>query len=133
MKTLCAVIIAVVVVAAAGCAGGKETVSMEPTVDVTGEWMGHWVSSVSSGTVVSAEHGTVDLTLTQSGSQASGDLRMTGPFNPSGPIQFAIVGNTVRIIQHPKLTGTFTVQGESMSGGVVGASFKANVTLRRQK
>ena len=133
MKSLPAVIIALVVVAAAGCAGRGESVSMEPNVDVTGKWVGHWVGTFSSGTVISAEQGTIELTLTQSGSQATGDLQMTGPFNPSGPIQLAISGNTARIIQHPKLIGTLTVQGDSMSGGAVGASFKASVYLKRQK
>ena len=57
---------------------------------------------------------------------------MTGPFNPSGPIQLASSGNPAPIIQHPKLIGTLTVQGDSMRGDAVGASFKANVTLNRR-
>lgn len=133
MKSLPAVIIALVVVAAAGCAGGGESVSMEPNVDVTGKWVGHWVGTISSGTVVSAEQGTIEMTLTQSGSQATGDLRVTGPFDPSGPIQVTISGNTAHIIQPSKLNGTLTVQGDSMSGRVIGGSIKADVTLQRQK
>ena len=133
MKSLPVVIIALVVVAAAGCAGGGESVSMEPNVDVTGKWVGHWVGTISSGTVVSAEQGTIEMTLTQSGSQATGDLRVTGPFDPSGPIQVTISGNTAHIIQPSKLNGTLTVQGDSMSGRVIGGSIKADVTLQRQK
>jgi hypothetical protein len=133
MKSLPAVFIALVVVAAAGCAGGGESLSMEPNVDVTGKWVGHWVGTFSSGTGVHAEQGTIEMTLTQSGSQATGDLRVTGPFDPSGPIQVTISGNTARIIHHPKLTGTLTLLGDSMRGGVIGGSFNANVTLQRQK
>jgi hypothetical protein len=134
MKSLPAVIIALVVVAAAGCAGRGESVSMEPNVDVTGKWVGHWWSPLSSGTVVSAAQGTIEMTLTQSGSQATGDLRVTGPFDPTGPIQVTISGNTVHIIQPSKLTtGTLTVQGDSMSGRVIGGAIHADVTLQRQK
>lgn len=73
------------------------------------------------------------MTLTQSGSQATGDLRVTGPFDPSGPIQVTISGNTARITQPSKLNGSLTVQGDSMSGPVIGGVFKADVRLQRQK
>jgi len=133
MKSLPAVIIALVVVAAAGCAGGGESVWMEPTVDVTGKWVGHWVGTFSGGGVVTAEQGAIEMTLTQSGSQATGDLRVTGPFDPSGPIQVTISGNEVHIVQPSKLNGTLTVQGDSMSGRVIGGVFKADVRLQRQR
>jgi hypothetical protein len=84
--------------------------------------VGHWVGTFSSCTVVSAGHGTIEMTLTQSGSQATGDLRVTGLFDPSGPIQVTVSGNTAHIIRPSKLTGTVTVQGASMSGRVIGGS-----------
>ena len=133
MKSRFAVFIALVVVVAAGCAGAGESVSMEPNVDVTGKWIGHWWSPLNSGSVVSAAQGTIEMTLAQSGSQAAGDLRVTGPFDPSGPIQVTISGNTVHIIQPSKLTGTLTVQGDSMSGRVIGKSIHGDDTLQRQK
>jgi hypothetical protein len=133
MTRLPTVIIALVMVAAAGCAGGGASVSMEPTVDVTGKWVGHWVGTFRGGGVATAQQGTIEMTLTQSGSQATGDLRVTGPFDPSGPIQVTISGNTARIIQPSKLNGTLTVQGDSMSGPVIGGVFKADVRLQRQK
>ena len=108
-----AVFIAVVVAVAAGCAGAGEF-SMEPNVDVTGKWVGHYVGTFSSGTVVSAQQGTIEMTLTQSGSQATGDLRVTGPFDPSGPIQVTLLGGRMR-------------------GDVIGALFNASVTLQRQE
>jgi hypothetical protein len=132
MKRLPAVI-ALVVVAAAGCAGRGESVSMEPNVDLTGKWVGHWVGTFSSGTLVSAETGKLEMTLTQSGSQATGDLRVTGPFDPSGPIQVTISGNTAHIVHHPKLTGTLTVLGDIMRAHVIGGPFDAVATLQRQK
>ena len=133
MKSRFAVFIVLVVAVAAGCAGAGESVSMEPSVDVTGKWVGHYAGTFSSGTVVSAQQGKIEMTLTQSGSQATGDLRVTGPFDPSGPIQVTISGNTARIIRHPKLTGTLTLQGGTMRGDVIGASFNATVTLQRQE
>jgi hypothetical protein len=40
----------------------------------------------------------------------------------------------VHIIQPSKLTtGTLTVQGDSMSGRVIGGAIHADVTLQRQK
>ncbi len=133
MKSRLAVFIALAVAAAAGCAGAGESVSMGAKVDVTGKWVGHYVGTFSSGTVVSAQQGKIEMTLTQSGSQATGDLRVTGPFDPSGPIQVSISGNTARIIRHPKLTGTLTLMGGRMRGDVIGASFNASVTLQRQE
>jgi hypothetical protein len=91
--------------------------------------VGHWVGTFTSSTVVSAGHG---MTLTQSGSQATGDLRMTGLFDPSGPIQVTVSGNTAHIIRPSKLTGTVTVQGDSMNG-VIGGSVRPrnNTTYMR--
>jgi hypothetical protein len=110
MKSLPAGIIAPVVVATAGYAGGGESASMKPKVDPGRGW-GTGVGTFSSSTIVSAGHGTIEMTLTQSGSQATGDLRVTGLFDPSGPIQVTVSGNTAHIIQPSKLTGTVTVQG----------------------
>ena len=58
---------------------------------------------------------------------------MTGPFDPTGPIQVTISGNTAHIIRHSKLNGILIVQGDSMSGRVIGGSIKADVRLQRQK
>lgn len=133
MKNLPAVVIALVVVVAAGCAGAGESVSMEPNVGFTGKWVGHYVGTFRSGTLVSAQQGTIEMTLTQSGSEATGDLRVTGPFDPGGPIQVTISGNTARIIRHPKLMGTLTLLGDKVRGDVSGGSFNATVTLQRQE
>jgi hypothetical protein len=75
----------------------------------------------------------LEMTLTQSGSQATGDLHVTGPFDPSGPIQVTISGNTARINHHPRLTGTLAVMGDIMRAHVIGGPFDAFATLQRQK
>jgi hypothetical protein len=130
MKSLPAVFIALVVVGAAGCAGGGGSATMAPTVDVTGKWAGTFTSS-SSG--VGLAQGTIVLTLMQTGSQVTGNLVVTGhPWDHSGPFQGTVSGNMLRIVQPSKVIGTLTVQGDRMSGDVQGG-MSDRVTLQRQK
>jgi hypothetical protein len=64
--------------------------------------------------------GTIQMTLTQTGSQYSGNLLVPGDPTASGPTQGVVSGNQVRVLQPTSLTGSFTVQGETMSGELVG-------------
>jgi hypothetical protein len=60
-------------------------------------------------------------------------LLVTGaPTDPTGPTQGEISGDQVRIVRPSNLTGSLTVQGDSMSGIVQGV-IAGNVTLKRQK
>jgi hypothetical protein len=129
MKCLSRVMIFVLVmIAMAGCAGGIGPAMTAPTVDVTGKWAGTWVA-----TNPSLGSGIIEMTLKQTGSQYSGDLLVTGaPTDPTGPTQGEISGDQVRIVRPSNLTGSLTVQGDSMSGIVQGV-IAGNVTLKRQK
>lgn len=129
MKVLSGILIALVTVAAAGCAGKMESAApMAPTVDVTGKWTGTW-ASITPG----LGQGFIEMTLKQTGSQYSGDLKATGTAtDPSGPTEGIVSGNEVRILRPTGLTGRLTVQGDNMRGTVQGL-VAGNVTLTRQK
>ena len=119
MKKLSSMLLALAVLAAAGCAG-----QIRPsTVDVTGRWVGRWVAVNYDGPSVAAtpgarkRSGTIEMTLTQTGSQYSGNLLVTGDPTTSGqPIQGVVSGNQVRVLQPTILAGSLTVQGDTMSG-----------------
>ncbi len=128
MKSLSAVMVVLVVLAAGGCAGGVGPATTAPTVDVTGKWVGTWVASNPN-----LGSGAVEMTIKQNGSQYSGNLLVTGTAtDPSGATQGVVSGNEVRILQPSNMTGSLTVQGDSMSGNVQGV-VAANVNLKRQK
>ena len=153
MKKLSSMLLALAALAAAGCAGGVETVA--PTVDVTGKWAGTWVMTTTWGVLGYQQggvgSGSIQMTLTQTGSEYTGTLLATGPpVNPSRPTQGIVSGNQARVMQFPLLpicvggdmTGMLTVQGDSMTGTVRcgrlpgshdRGAFEANVTLTRQK
>ena len=143
-----------------GCAGGVGPATVAPTVDVTGKWAGTWVATTSwavlgyqAGGVGS---GSIQMTLTQTGSEYTGNLLATGsvdqsvpcqwcpcPTNPSGPTQGTVSGNQVRVMQPSNMTGVLTVRGDRMTGTVQcgrllpgshdRGGLEANVTLTRQK
>ena len=127
MKMLSGIMIALAALGTAGCAGGGPATA-PPTVDATGRWVGSWVA-----TNPALGRGTIEMTLKQIGSQYSGSLLATGTrTDPSGPTQGIVSGNEVRMMQPSGMTGSLTVQGDSMFGTVHGV-VDANVTLRRQK
>ena len=148
MKTLSSMLLGLAVLAAAGCAGEIGPPTVAPTVDVTGTWAGTWV-----GTDLAVGTGPIEMTLKQTGSEYSGNLFMTsysiGPLtvggHPSGPTQGVVSGNQVSVIGPSNgpstLTGSLTVQGDSMTGTVqfrLSTShehgvYVANVTLTRPK
>jgi len=126
MKTLQGIMIALAMLVTAVCAGGPATVA--PTVDITGKWVGSWVA-----TNPALGSGRIEMTVKQTGSQYSGNLLVTGsPTDPTGPTQGIVSGNEVRVIRPTNLTGSLTVQGDTMKGNVNGV-VDANVTLNRQK
>ena len=130
MKVLSRAMIAVVMLAATGCAGGGEmaTATGAPTVNITGKWAGTWVA-----TNPSLGNGVIEMTVTQTGSQYSGELLMTGTRpDPTGPTGGVVSGNAVRFTRPPGLSGSLTVQGDTMKG-LLEASIAVNATLTRQK
>ena len=144
MKTFSTMMVGLVMLVVAGCAGEVGLRTVAATVDVTGTWAGTWV-----GTDLAVGTGPIEMTLKQTGSEYSGNLFMTsysiGPLtvggHPSGPTQGVVSGNQVRVIAPSNLTGSLTVQGDSMTGTVQfrllnsheHGVYVANVTLTRQK
>ena len=120
MKKLSCMLLGLAVLAVAGCAGEIGP----PTVDITGQWVGRWVAKTYGGPSAAVGRnpgsGTIQMTLTQTGSQYSGNLLVTGTPTTSGPTQGVVSGNQVRVLQPTSLTGSFTVQGDNMSGELVG-------------
>ena len=128
MKTLSVIVIAMVVVAVGGCAGGFGPQETAPTVDITGKWSGQWVA-----TNPALGSGAVEMTVKQTGNNYSGKILVTGTAtDPTGDTFGVVSGNTVRILQPSNLTGSLTVKGDTMSGNIFGV-VDANVTLNRQK
>jgi hypothetical protein len=128
MKMRSGITIALVMLMAAGCAGGIGPATVAPTVDITGKWAGSWVA-----TNPALGSGTIQMTLTQTGSKYSGTLLATGtPTDPTGPTEGIVSGNEVRVMRPTNLTGSLTVQGDTMKGNLQGV-IDANVTLNRQK
>jgi len=144
MKTFSTMMVGLVMLLVAGCAGGVGPTTVAPTVDVTGTWAGTWV-----GTDLAVGTGPIKVTLKQTGSEYTGNLFMAhdsiGPGTVGGPpfglTQGAVSGNQVRVIGPSNLTGSLTVQGDSMTGTVqfrLSTShehgvYVANVTLAREK
>jgi hypothetical protein len=120
MKKLSSMLLALAVLAAAGCAGEIGPPTVAPTVDITGRWVGRWVAVNSLGPSAAVgrlrRSGTIQMTLTQTGSQYSGNLLVPGDPTASGPTQGVVSGNQVRVLQPTSLTGSLTVQGDTMSG-----------------
>lgn len=129
MKMLSGIMIALVMLVATGCAsGGGGMAAVAPTVNITGKWVGTWVA-----TNPSLGSGVIEMTVTQTGSQYSGDLVMTGTRpDPTGPTGGIVSGNEVRVARPPGLSGSLTVQGDTMKG-TLEANIAINATLTRQK
>jgi hypothetical protein len=128
MKMFPRIMIALVLVGAAGCAGGIGPATVAPTVDISGKWVGTWVA-----TNPALGSGSMQMTVKQTGSDYSGTLLVTGTAtDPSGPTQGIVSGNQVQVIRPTNLTGSLRAQGDTMSGNLQGV-VDANVTLNRQK
>ena len=146
MKTFSMMMLGLVMLVVTGCAGGVGPATDAPTVDVTGKWAGTWVATTSWAALGYTQggvgSGSIQTTLTQTGSEYTGNLLASTPTNPSGPTQGIVSGNQVHVMQPSNMTGSLTVQGDSMTGTVQCGRlpgshdrgvFEANVTLTRQK
>jgi hypothetical protein len=107
------------------CASAPST---PPSVNVTGKWQGTWAyeqATLGSGQIV--------MTLTQTGSKATGNMTVTGaPVDRSGAVTILVSGNDVYLVYPTGLTGYLTVSADEMKGQIDGLN-PANVTLRRQR
>jgi len=96
--------------------------------NVSGKWQGTWVyqnTSLGSGQIV--------MTLSQTGSKATGNMVVTGtPVDRSGSVTMMLSGNDVYLVYPTGITGYLTVSGDEMKGQLDGMN-PANVVLKRQK
>ena len=124
-------LIGLMMIGLAGCAGGNGSTSTQqapPTVDITGKWQGNWVAREQN-----QGGGQIEMNIKQTGSKYAGNLLITGaPNDPSGATQGYVTGNRVEITLPAGATGYLTVNGDEMSGLIAGMD-GAQVTLKRVK
>ena len=120
------IVIGLVALGGASCASGPA--SAPAGVDVTGKWQGAWqFQNASLG------GGQVTMTLTQSGSKASGNMVVTGaPVDRTGAVSALVTGNELYFVYPTGITGYLTISGDEMKGQLDGMN-PGNVTLRRQR
>ncbi|HEX9546731.1 MAG TPA: hypothetical protein VF942_05300 [Acidimicrobiales bacterium] len=119
-------LLAGLLVAFGGTIGAGAAVAQ--TGNVSGKWQGTWVyqnTSLGSGQIV--------MTLTQSGTKATGNMVVTGTPTPrSGSVTVILSGNEVYLVYPTGMTGYLTLAGDEMKGQLDGQN-PANVILKRQK
>ena len=120
--------VAMMLIGLAGCAGSGSMQQAPPTVDVTGKWQGNWVARQQG-----QGGGQILLDIKQTGSKYTGNLLITGAGNdPSGLTEGFVTGNRVEISVPAGATGYLTVNGDEMSGLIAGMD-GAKVNLKRVK
>jgi hypothetical protein len=96
--------------------------------NLTGKWAGTWVYQQAS-----LGSGQIEMTLTQKGSKASGNMLVTGaPVNRTGAVNLMISGSDVYLVYPTGFTGYLKISGDEMKGQIDGMN-PANVVLKRQK
>jgi hypothetical protein len=131
MKLEAVLLAGLVMLGSAGCASGPSAPasgSATATADVSGKWQGTWAyqqATLGSGQIV--------MTLTQTGSKATGMMTVTGaPVERSGAVSLLVTGNDVHLVYPTGFTGYLTASGDEMKGQIDGLN-PANVVMRRQK
>ena len=125
MRQTLRLLLFVILLGAVGCA------STQParTVDISGKWVGTWISTNQPA----GGSGQIEMTVVQTGSKYTGNLLLTGGANdPSGLTEGFVTGNQVEISLPAGMTGRLTVNGDDMTGQIAGIS-GAIVKLRRQR
>jgi hypothetical protein len=126
MRAWARYLIPLLMVASVGCASAP---SAPPTVDVTGVWVGTWVTKNQTW------NGPVKMTLVQKGADVTGDLVMRAGFGDlSGPVIRGFVsGNEYRLfLTTGRLSGYLTVSGDDMTG-VVSRLTPMDMKLHRER
>jgi hypothetical protein len=102
--------------------------SAQTKPNLTGKWAGTWAYQQAS-----LGSGQIEMTLTQKGSKATGNMVVTGaPVDRSGAVNVMISGNEVYLVYPTGFTGYLTISGDEMKGQIDGLN-PANVVLKRQK
>ncbi|HTQ43027.1 MAG TPA: hypothetical protein VMI75_09760, partial [Polyangiaceae bacterium] len=126
MRFTTLLLVGLVMLGGASCASAP---SAQPGADVSGTWQGTWAYSQQS----TLGSGQITMTLSQTGSKATGSMVVTGaPVDRSGPVTILVSGNDVHFVYPTGFTGYLTVSGDDMKGQIDGMN-PANVVLKRQR
>jgi hypothetical protein len=116
-----------VVLAALGSTSCASAPTAQPGADVSGKWQGTWAYQTTT-----LGSGQITMTLSQTGSKATGNMIVTGtPVERSGAVTMLVIGNEVHLVYPTGFTGYLTVSGDEMKGQLDGMN-PANVVLKRQ-
>ena len=125
MKFTKLLLVGLVVLGSAVCASAP---SAQTKSNLTGKWAGTWVFQNAS-----LGGGQIEMTLTQKGSKATGNMVVTGaPVDRSGAVTMMISGKDVYLVYPTGITGYLTISGDEMKGQLDGMN-PGNVVLKRQK
>jgi len=122
-KKTSVVLLALLCIAALGCAAVKEEKAMAnaPTANVVGTWSGY-AGQGASGVPV-------DLTLAQTGTNVTGNVTVAARPDLSGPVTGAIQGELLKLSLATATFSQLEVKGDTMTG----MTSAGQVILRRQK
>jgi hypothetical protein len=120
------VTIAIAMLVTASCASAPP---QNPTVNVTGQWVGEWVCSRPAD-----GSGLVMMKLVQSGSQVTGSAHVTNPGinRTTEGLTGNVSGDQFTPTNFTDLGGSFTVSGDKMAGDFRGVACGGRVTLARE-
>jgi hypothetical protein len=117
MKTFSWVVIGLVLMFGAGCASSSSApAATGPPVDVTGLWAGGFYGPLSNS---------VSMQLKQQGTAVTGTIEVGGRADLSGGLTGKVRGNMLDYNLANGGEGTLQVQGNTISGTVSGAPFRA--------
>ena len=111
MKATTAMLLALFCVAALGCAAAREEQQRElsaPTANAAGTWTGYAGGGATSLPVT--------LTLSQNGTNVSGNLTVAARPDLSGPVTGAVQGEIVKLSLATQTFAQMRVQQDTMTG-----------------
>ena len=118
MKTLSWVVIGLVLMLGAGCASSSSApaAASGPPANVAGSWSGGFYGALSNS---------VAMQLQQQGTAVTGNIDVGGRTDLSGKITGTVSGNMFNYNLANGGQGTMQVSGNTISGTVSGAPFRA--------
>ena len=111
MRSTTVVLLALFCVAALGCAAAREEQQKAlsaPTANVAGSWAGN----AGSGAVSIP----VTMSLSQNGTNVTGNLTVAGRPDMSGPITGSITGEVLKVSLATRTFSELIVKGDTMNG-----------------
>ena len=125
MKSATWLLLATVLAVGFGCARPDWIEQTLVTVDVSGVWKGSISKSPGSAGI--------EFTLQQSGSKVSGQLKIPVVQHQGGPIEGTVSGDIFRFrSDRGQMAGELQVNGDEMTGSVLGFGGRALIQLHRE-